>query len=184
MRRQTHLYTEVYTQINGFILVGENIYVSRHTPMPALYLYVTCSDLHLFLTVTHTCMYLTLYWGTSAYKHVVYVYMYMYMYIRMYIRSYRQVMESHHTTWQRWDEMDKWNCQTRGACALIVVHVHPTLLWHVRIYIYVCVYIHTCTCTLYIQYRSDARYKARVYLHAFARGGKHTCTLRQIHVCT
>ena len=36
---------------------------------------------------------------------------------------------------------------------------------------------------MYIQYRSDARYKARV-IHAFARGGKRTCTLRQIHVYT
>ena len=49
--------------------------------------------------------------------------------------------------------------------------------------------LYTCTCTMYmnttyIQYRSDARYKARVKLHAFARGGKRTCTLRQIHVYT
>ena len=31
---------------------------------------------------------------------------------------------------------------------------------------------------IHVQYRSNARYKARVITHAFAR----TCTLRQIHV--
>ena len=46
---------------------------------------------------------------------------------------------------------------------------------------YIRMYLH-----VHVQYPSATRYKAcKLHkLHAFARGDKHTCTLRQIHVYT
>ena len=48
-----------------------------------------------------------------------------------------------------------------------------------KLYVHVRMYVH-----VYMQYRSDARYKARVKLHEFARRDKRTCALRRIHVYT
>ena len=50
----------------------------------------------------------------------------------------------------------------------------------VGVYVLVSVVCNNIVCAVHVQYRSDARYKARV-IYAFARGGKRTCTLRQIH---
>ena len=58
---------------------------------------------------------------------------------------------------------------------------------HVHVHWSECTYI---VCYIHVQYTSDARYmymymyKARVILHVFARGGKVTCTLRQICLYT